>query len=303
MHATAIKTIRGETMGGTWSVRLAAVHADPAREVQAILDRLDAQMSAWKPDSDLCRVNRAPLGQWIELPPEMSEVVAAGLDMMTRFPSSFSICLGGASARWGFMPGEALGIAATTAAVEFESGRFRRLMDVALDLNALAKGFAADRVGAALAALDIGDCLVEVAGDIFARGLRPDGLPWTVALELPIAGKIVPARPLPLPGGGIATSGSYRRQLGAHCHLFSPSTGEPLSADFGSVTVMAPTAMMADALATAFAVLGPDRGLKLANATALPIVYLARGEGGMFVERGSTAMSDLVGDGTLSALL
>lgn len=351
-----LRRIGGLSMGGTWSLVLpAAADAAVARAVvQGVLDRVEAQMSAWRASSDLSRVNATPPGVWVDLPPEMAAVTAAGLALMAEAPGAFSVLLGRAAVAHGFQPGRAgqggvdddaaplrgaptelsrsegetaegcpgrevgaamapvregsargsatgagaapAGLAAPDpAAVELDGRRLRRRADVALDLNALAKGFAADLAVAALARAGIGAVLLEVAGDLRAGGPRPDGQPWGVAVELPIPGRIVPARLIPLGAGAVATSGGYRRARGAASHLIDPQTGAPCPAAGASVAVVAETGLQADGWATVMAVLGPERGLRLAAARGLPVLFLEPDAEG-FVERGSPAMARLLGE-------
>jgi thiamine biosynthesis lipoprotein len=284
-------------MGGDWRLRLPEGGPDlrtaARKAVQGALDLVDAQMSAWRPNSALCRVNAAPLRHWVDLPDEMAFVVGTGLALMRKMPEAFSILMGGASARYGFVPGRECAIAAAADAVDFDGHRIRRLADVALDLNSIAKGFAADLAAQALAALGHGDFLIEVAGDLVARGVRPGGRPWTVALELPIPDRIVPVRLFPLADMAVATSGGYRRARGRRSHLISPADGRPLPASGASVAVLAPTAMEADGWATALAVLGPEAGLAVAESLGLGAAFIQPDPPEGFIERGSSAITAL----------
>jgi thiamine biosynthesis lipoprotein len=131
-----------------------------------------------------------------------------------------------------------------------------------LDLGAVAKGLAVDLAAQELA--PFGNYAIDAGGDLFVRGLNPAGQPWQIGLRHP-------RRPDELLGvvrladAAICTSGDYERQSprqeDGH-HLIDPRTGRS-AADVASVTVVAPTAMAADALATAAFVLGPRRGLRL----------------------------------------
>jgi thiamine biosynthesis lipoprotein len=234
------------------------------------------------------------LRHWVDLPDEMASVVGTGLALMRKMPEAFSILMGGASARYGFVPGRECGIAAAADAVDFDGHRIRRLADVALDLNSIAKGFAADLAAQALEVLGHSDFLIEVAGDIVARGARPGGLPWTVALELPIPDRIVPVRLIPLTEMAVATSGGYRRAQGAQSHLISPADGRPLPASGASVAVLAPTAMEADGWATALAVLGPEAGLAVAESLGLAAAFIQPAPPEGFIESGSSAIAALL---------
>lgn len=296
MKTAEIITLSGLTMGGTWSMRQPAAMPDASKIVQAACDLVEAQMSAWRPDSALVRLNAAKPGDWVDLPAEMHFVLSAGLQLMAILPEAFSVLLGGAAARTGFQPGLPLGVSSDPADVECSAGRARRLADVTVDLNAIAKGFAADLAARLLRDEGYGGFVVEVAGDIRANGERPDGLPWISALELPLPDRTVPARRLPLHNCGVASSGSYRRTLGGASHLIDPLSGKHLPADQTVVAVVAPTAMEADGWATALAVLGPERGMDRARRHGLAALWItpdASSDG--FVEQGSPAMASLLG--------
>lgn len=280
-------------MGGTWSAVLStrsdAAHAKGL--IHAAFDRVERQMSAWEPRSVLCAINDAPLGVWVDLPPETAAVVGAGLGLMAEMPNVFSILLGGASAREGFVPGRNCAISANPEAVEFDGQRVRRIEDVAIDLNALAKGYAVDLAVETLRANGHDNFLVEAAGDIRCEGSHPDGGPWFAAMELPIPDRIIPAQHFPLSGEAIATSGGYRRTKGDRSHLIVPHTGTPLSAGSGSVAVIADTAVQADGWATVMSILGPAAGLIEAERRGLCVAYIVPEHPEGFVEHGSSTMS------------
>ncbi len=283
-------------MGGSWSACFTP-DADPVAVralIQAALDRVEGQMSAWRPDSALSRFNTTPVGQWVDLPTEMAAVVGAGLGLMAEMPGIFSILLGGASARFGFLPGEDRSISADPDAIELNGHRVRRHVDVALDLNAIAKGYAADLAAESLYAAGYRNFLIEAAGDIRTRGTRPDSTPWSVALELPIPDRIIPARQFPLVDAAIATSGGYRRSRGADSHLISPKANAPISAGCASVAVVADTAMQADGWATVMALLGPQAGLVQAEKRGLAVTFIEADPPEGFIERGSSSMEELI---------
>ncbi|MCT4609641.1 MAG: FAD:protein FMN transferase [Pelagimonas sp.] len=287
-----LENLKGLSMGGTWSAMLQP-GSDIVRAqglIQAALDRVENQMSAWRPNSVLCQINAAPLGHWIDLPRETADVVGAGLGLMAELPGVFSVLMGGASAREGFAPGRACAVSTNAQAVEFDGQRLCRHEHVALDLNAIAKGYAVDLAVESLRANGFANFLVEVAGDIRCDGLRADGAPWSVAMELPIPDRIIPAQSFPLKDEAIATSGGYRRSKGARSHLIDPLTAQPLAAQGASVAVIASTAMQADGWATVMSVLGVQDGLKLAESRGLSVIFIDRDGAEGFIERGSQAM-------------
>lgn len=130
-----------------------------------------------------------------------------------------------------------------------------------IDLGGIAKGLAVD-----LAARDLADCghfAIDAGGDVYVAGLRSDGEPWSVGVRHPRESNTLLAR-LRLSDCAVCTSGDYERRSphDHHGHLLDPHTGDAAT-DVISATVLAPRAMVADALATAAFVLGPKRGIAL----------------------------------------
>ncbi|MCX7347420.1 MAG: FAD:protein FMN transferase, partial [Alphaproteobacteria bacterium] len=152
MSKTSIELSRhalnGATMGTRWS---ALFFAEPAFDVatlqhalQFAVTEVDVQMSTWKPDSDLMRVNRAAVGEWIDAPPMLIEVLRLGLVIGRASDGAFDIGLGDAVTAWGFGPepaaADSIRIALSTRrrpsseVLEIEEGRLRKRSAVTLDL-------------------------------------------------------------------------------------------------------------------------------------------------------------------------
>ena len=159
--------------------------------------------------------------------------------------------------------------------------------DVACDVAALAGGWAADRVAAAIVALGFPDALVDVGGEVSARGRRPDGSRWRVAVETPLPGKV--GAVVELEDATVATSGDYRNawkdaQGRLRSHIIDPRTGEPIAHGLAAVTVVHRDGAWADALATALLVLGPDAGRALAARERLLARLVLRQADGTYAE-------------------
>jgi len=135
-----------------------------------------------------------------------------------------------------------------------------------LDLCGIAKGYAVDLCAEALAALGLNDFLLEIGGELRASGQRPDGLPWRVAIAAPDPS--LPQTTLALRNLAIATSGdlwhAFEVNGKRYSHTLDPRSGQPVSHDLASVTVLHAECMQADALATVLTVLGPQEGLAFA---------------------------------------
>jgi thiamine biosynthesis lipoprotein len=164
-----------------------------------------------------------------------------------------------------------------------------------LDLSAVAKGYAVDRVTDALLALGFADFLVEVGGEVKARGTRSAGALWRVGIELPDALPHQVHRAIELRDAAMATSGDYRSFYlldGARIsHIVDPRSGRPIDHDLASVSVIHEEAVYADAWATALLVLGPQPGLELAEREGLGAYFIVREDGASFRSFASTAFA------------
>ncbi|MBN6149490.1 FAD:protein FMN transferase [Xanthomonas sp. AmX2] len=315
---TEIATLGGQTMGTTWSARLVVrrrrdlhpLHA----AVQAQLDRVVAQMSTWEPDSDISRYNRAAPGSAQPLPGEFGDVLRCALDVARRSDGAFDPTVGRLVALWGFGAGaaaqrvpqaEETSRARATAGwrrLHWEAGEamLRQPGGLQLDLSAIAKGYGVDRAAAALREHGVAGALVEVGGELFGYGRKPDGEPWRVLVESAPdedARAPTPPRVIALDGLAVATSGDrwhrFEQDGRRYSHTLDPRTGAPVAAAPAAVSVVAGDAMHADAWATALTVLGADAGLACAEREQLAVRFLLREDGGV-QERMSAAFARLL---------
>lgn len=286
--------LNGPTMGTRWS---ALLFADPGFDprpvrsaLQAAVDEVDGQMSTWKPDSDLMRLNAAPIGEWIAVPARLLEVLRLGLEIGRASGGAFDIGMGDEVMAWGFGPEAAApdGIRTAMAAsrrpahdvLEINGEHVRKAAPIALDLNGIAKGYGVDRLAEILRNQGISDGLVGIDGEMRAMGLRPDGEAWTIAVEAPDAERRTPHSILALQDAAVATSGDYRHWVEVQgrrlSHTMDPRRGAPLIASPASITVVARSCAEADAWATALMVLGPVKGATLAKQSGLDALFLLR---------------------------
>ncbi|MNF51926.1 Thiamine biosynthesis lipoprotein ApbE precursor [compost metagenome] len=282
-------SLSGPTMGSRFAAvfyAAAGLDTQPIQaELQGAVDRVDGQMSTWKPDSTLMRLNRAPLGEWFELPDELYQVLLAGLHVGSLSHGAFDIALGAQVSAWGFGPAPASAVespcCAATTALTLDPARqaVRKEAEVSLDLNGIAKGFGVDELARSLERHGIQRYLVGIDGELRARGEKPDGA-WRVALETPAYGRREVFASLELADAAIATSGDYRhwreRDGQRYSHTLDPHSGAPLHNGIASVSVLSGSCLYADAWATALMVLGVERGARLAREQGLGAVFLVR---------------------------
>lgn len=320
-------TFGGATMGTTWSVR---AYCAPTRGLHALhaiaqgaLDEVVTQMSPWVEDSDLVRYNRAAPGSAHALPDAFAEVLRCALDIAARSEGAFDPALGALVDAWGFGPShashripddetlaslQAPGVATLSTLFEDEPPRLRQPGGVTLDFCAIAKGHGADLVARRLRDAGIPAALVEVGGELFGYGRKPDGAPWRVVVEgcaeesePPPGIEPPPLRTVELDGLAIATSGdrwhAFEHDGQRLSHTIDPRTGRPVHGAPVAVSVIDATAMQADAWATALTVMGADAGLAFAERHGLAARILVR-EGTRLVERVSSrfdALSEIAG--------
>ncbi|MGE3703488.1 MAG: FAD:protein FMN transferase [Hyphomicrobiaceae bacterium] len=288
-------------MGTRWS---ALLHAPPAADITALeaalaraVDRTDRQMSTWKPDSDLMRLNAASPGAWVSLPPELMKVLVRGLEIGRISAGAFDIGVGGLVNAWGFGAAgsvadkeaiqaalrERLPPTHTVLELDAPGARARKHAQFGLDLSGIAKGFAVDEMMRTVKAFGIPSVLVGLDGELKASGTKPDGTPWLVAVEKPDYGLRSPLGVVELRDAAVATSGDYRHwiKIGGTrlCHTMDRLRGGPIDNAIASVSVVASSCMDADAWATALMVLGPTEGKALAEKHGLDSLLVVRGDG------------------------
>lgn len=281
-----VESFVGETMGTDWSLQAVAPPAATLHGVQAALDLVVEQMSQWEPESNLARFNRAMPGTWCEIPAEFAHVVEVALDIARTSGGAFDPGLGRITEAWGFGGAGRTGRVPqsgepdTDRTIDFDprARRIRRGEAGALDLSGIAKGYAVDLAAEWLLDIGVRHFLLEVGGEVRGEGIRPDGQPWWVDVEMPPTSSIPPWR-IALHDLSVATSGNYRRGFSAggrhYSHSFDPATGRPIVSGVSSVTVLHRDCISADGWATALTVLGPEAAIALADEQGLPACIVA----------------------------
>jgi len=145
----------------------------------------------------------------------------------------------------------------------------KQIPGIKLDFNAIAPGYAVDELGRVLESMHIYNYLVDIGGEVLARGQNPQGKDWTLGITTPKEGAEASdiQTTVPLHDQALATSGNYRKYYSVkgvkYSHTINPKTGFPERSKLLSATVIAPDAMTADAYATVCMVLGLEKGLAL----------------------------------------
>ena len=315
----AVVEFTGPTMGTAWAVRVVAVDAWPrverdriAGEIQAVLDDVESKMSHYDPSSELSRFNRGRTTRPFPVSAETFEVFRQARRLSELTAGALDVTVAPLVNAWGFgpvepdrFPPDADRLARALEHVGYagieldEAASTLRKSDPAIevDLSAVAKGYGVDRVATALRGEGLERFLVEVGGEIVASGTNQLDRPWRIGIESPLAGGGI-QRVVPLRDRAMATSGDYRNRRevdgGWVSHTIDPRTGRPVEHRLASVSVIADRCIVADGLATALEVLGPDDGYALAVERGWAALFLSRDEGGAIAERPTPAFSALV---------
>jgi len=281
-RAAEVRVHTGPAFGSAWRLVLRDTReAARARALlEAVVARVDVLMSPFRADSDLGRFNTR--GATV-VSRETGFVTRASLALAADSDGAFDPTMAPLGRRYGFGP-----IAISPAR---PAGRYRDVRiagdvlgtaspGLSLDLCGIAKGYALDEIVRALDGLDF---LVELGGEIAARGRHPSRRPWRMGIERP--GTNVLQRIVEADGRALATSGdaqqSYSVGRRRYTHVMDPHTRTAVDNGVASVSVLAASGMIADGLATAAMVLGPDSSRTLLKAHEASALFLMRRSGGL----------------------
>jgi thiamine biosynthesis lipoprotein len=300
-EAPKIEAITGLSMGTSYTVKWVQktdlenlLHEDIASGVADELSRIEAIMSTYMDASNLSGFNGASANQWHRVPAEMALLVSQSLDLSKETNGAFDITLGPIVNLWGFGPDPLPKNSPTQAALEalrsvvgYQSIQVQQQPPAMLkrshstiDLSAIAKGYGVDAVARWLDLHGLNDYLVEVGGELRAKGLKPDATPWRIAIETPSADAGQIFQVVNVSDMAIATSGNYRNYYELdgvrYSHTIDPNTLKPVTHNLASVTVIDASAARADALATALMVMGADVGILWATVHQVPAYFIIK---------------------------
>lgn len=275
-------TIAGKTMGTTYNiVYLDEVNRDFQTSIDSLLVVFNQSLSTYVPDSELSKFN---LGDTLDFKlPYFLPVLKASKTVYEKTGGAFDPTVGPLVNLWGFGPGgpelkDSTDINLLLKLVGFDKIEFdenqlrKKVPGIYLDFSAIAKGYGVDVVGEFLEAKGIVNFLIEIGGELVARGVNEKGELWKVGVNRPeeSANATDLFSIIALQDRGMATSGNYRNYYVKDSvkisHTINPATGYPVNHNLLSATVLAKDCMTADAYATAIMVMGTERGIALDSA-------------------------------------
>jgi thiamine biosynthesis lipoprotein len=310
--------VRGETMGSTYALKAigrtpsALDPEDVARHAVAILSELDVALSTWRDDSEIMALNAAAKDAPFSASAHLFEVLRIAGEVSAQTGGAFDVTLAPVIRAWGFGGAEQIVEAPRDlerlrasvgwdALVLDEAARSvtKTKPGMLVDVSAIAPGYAADRLAAVLGELGAIAWMVEVGGEVTARGKNLQGEGWRIGIERPTGDMTRALQAIVAPGdAALATSGDYRNYYEVEgrrvSHTIDPRTGRPIEHTLASVTLVDPRSCAhADATATALNVLGPTEGFATAERLQLAAYFIVR-EGDGFVTRHTPAFAPLI---------
>jgi FAD:protein FMN transferase len=289
----AIRTVTGFAQGTTYSLQWVGGGTDAEIESAAAqeLERIDALLSHYRPDSTLEAFNTARTTAPVELPAELVALLRLAKAVHAASDGCFDPTVRPLVRLWGFdgdtpaVPSAEL-IAATRANVgldkleALDTTHVRKTHpELEIDMASIGQGYTAARLAELLEQHGSAAYLAEIGGEVVARGAKPGELPWRIGVENPVTGAATgPALRMPPDSRTAAiTSGSYRHYLEAagrrFGHIIDPRTGWAVEHALLSVTVVGPDAATAAAWGTALLCLGPAAAMSTAERENLAALF------------------------------
>jgi thiamine biosynthesis lipoprotein len=283
--------IRGPTMGTTYCVTLVGGGVAPAAidrlrgDIELELSGINRTLSTYDPASEISRFNQQTSTAPCRVSATLHTLLAFALRLSAQSDGAFDPTIEPLVQAWGFGAGPATddppedarlrdalsSVGRTHVHTNADSLIRKDLPGVRLNLNAIAEGYAIDRLAARVRAAGCTNYMVEIGGEFAVAGHRPGGGPWRLRIEEPLPGGLPDVKPphavVELSYGAVASSGDYRNYFihegRMYSHIIDPRTGRPITNGVAAVTVIGPDGLTADGLATTLMVLGPEAGLRL----------------------------------------
>jgi thiamine biosynthesis lipoprotein ApbE len=298
VQSAPVAELRGNGFGTTWSVKLRGqtMGLDALREaVAGEVERLERTLSPWRKESATSQFNAAETTLPVQVPEELCRIVNFAQRVSRASAGNYDITVGPLVSLWGYGPEgpreglpSAEEIQRVLPSVGWEklhvgAGTLRKSDPRMQVVLSLLQGHAVDQVARLLSERGCTEYLVELGGELFARGR------WTVAVENP-AKPGTSVRVLELADSALATSGLYRARRVANgrevSHFLSPKTGQPVESDRELCSVAGPSCLEAKGWAAALMATGTDGFLELIRAEGLDALWVERGGGILWTEGG-----------------
>jgi|WetSurSiteA1Bulk_404760.scaffolds.fasta_scaffold13352_2 FAD:protein FMN transferase len=286
------KSMAGFAQGTTYHI---TYESKKGEDLQALIDSLladfDMSLSVYQPRSLISRINRNEPG--IAVDDKFKAVFDKSLEVYRKTDGAFDITVGPIVNAIGFGSSDTVSVDSMLidsllqfVGMEKVSLQGKTLVkkdnNVILDVNAIAQGYSVDLAAALFENLGIKNYLIEIGGEVRAKGKNERNQRWRIGIDKPVEGNMIPGTDLQaiirLKNRSLATSGNYRKFYEKNgikfVHTINPKTGYPVISSLLSATVIARDCMTADAYATAFMVFGLDRSISFLKENKYLDAYL-----------------------------
>ncbi len=292
----------GATMGTHYSIKLSPNDSSELKYFKSAVDdllfRFERQMSTYQQHSELMQFNRYPVGKWFPATKELVDLMQESLLISEITLGAFDITVGPLVRLWGFgadhkgnkVPSETEiddllnQIGYQYIEVDKINKALKKQKQLEVDLSAIAKGRAVDEVAHLLDSMDVANYMVEIGGEVRTKGRRSVERAWQIGIESPLIGERAVQAVVSLQQDAMASSGDYRNFFESggvrYSHTIDPRTGYPVRHQLAAVTVIRDSTSEADALATAFMVLGPQEGYDLALKESIAAYFIIKEDSG-----------------------
>lgn len=285
-------SIAGFTQGTTYHITYECKKGENLKmAIDSLLADFDMSLSSYKPNSLISRFNRNEPG--LKADQKFTDVFNKSYEVYRKTDGAFDITVAPIVNALGFGPSDTMDVDSATIDSLLQyvgmdkvtlhgDSLIKQDTHITLDVNALAQGYSVDIVAAFLGKLNFRNYMVEIGGEVRAKGKNAHGQIWRIGIDRPREGNYIPGADLQaiirLDNRSLATSGNYRKFYEKngikYVHTIDPKSGYPVISNLLSATVVAKDCMTADAYATAFMVFGVERSIQFLNENNFLEAYL-----------------------------
>ena len=288
----------GKTMGTSYSIKAVSknnlFHYNKIQgDIDSLLFLYNSYFSNYIDSSEVSIINRNQSVEYIEVSDSFFDLLVEAEKININTNGAFDITIAPLINLWGFNKIDKIIKPPTKKQIDSTlnltgSDKFNLLFRkfkknnpyLTLDFNAIAKGGGIDFLARYFEEIGIHDYLIEIGGEVYVSGYNDSGYMWRVGIQTPEKFSLNLINTIEVSNVAIATSGTYENYFEidgiSYSHILDPISGIPIKHDLVSATVIAPSALIADALATSFMVMGFDKALDWARSNEGIECYLIR---------------------------
>ena len=292
--------LKGNTMGTYYLINLVDVSKKLTKEeieihIKNTLLKANKILSNWDKLSEISKLNNNKTIKPIKISDQLLEVVSEANAINIKSNGYFDITLDPLIELWGFgyskdkiidrVPSKEKILDTLTLVnqnllldINSKNQLIKKNKNVRLNLSAIGKGYGIDLIGKKLDELNINNYLIDIGGDIFAKGHNKNNKDWVIGIENPKLDEKLIKEIVNVSNKGVATSGEYKNYFSKdgtkYSHIINPKNGMPITHSTISVTVVDKNAMSADGWATALIAMGSEVGLEVAEKEKVAVMFV-----------------------------